>query len=132
MNDIIGGKESGIVGLLHGGKGTITVPKPFEKDIFLLDTHIAGTSFVEGIEELEPYLNINDRLELFREAENPYDNMAIVIRNKDGAKLGYVPRSDNPILSRLMDAGKMLFARISDKETIGNWLRIKIKIFLHE
>jgi len=47
-------------------------------------------------------------------------------------KIGYVPRADNVIFSRLMDAGKLLFGRITAKEMKGRWLRIDIKVYLHE
>lgn len=58
--------------------------------------------------------------------------MAIVIKNVDGVKIGYVPRDDNAVFSRLMDAGKLLFGKISSKERKGKWLRIQIRIYLHE
>ncbi|MBC8611291.1 HIRAN domain-containing protein [Massilimaliae timonensis] len=61
-----------------------------------------------------------------------HDSQAIVIKNTDGVKIGYVPRADNLIFSRLMDAGKLLFGRISYKEMMGKWLKIDIKIYLHE
>ena len=123
--------NTGLMGLLHG-QGGLTIPKPFEHDIFLFDSHIAGTSFIEGIEELEPYLRIDDRLDFFREPDNPHDKKAIVIKNANGVKVGYVPREDNVIFSRLMDAGKLLFGRITKKEMKGKWLKINIKIYLHE
>lgn len=132
MGDIVKSNGGGLVGLLHGKGGALTVPKPFEKDIFLFDSHVAGTSFIEGIEELEPHLHIDDRLDFFREPNNKYDPKAIVIKNTDGVKIGYVPREDNVIFSRLMDAGKLLFGKITDKELKGNWLKINIKIYLHE
>ncbi len=122
----------GLASLLHGAGGDFVIPKPFERDIFLFDTHVAGTSHIEGIEELEPHLNIDDKLDFFREPENPYDPKAIVIKNADGVKVGYVPKQDNIIFSRLMDAGKLLFARISSKEMQRNWLKMNIKVFLHE
>ena len=131
-NDIAKSVESGIVSLLHGGNGEISIPKPFERDIFLFDTYVAGTSHIEGIEELEPYLKPDDRLEFFREPGNPYDAQAIVIKTVDGAKIGYVPRQDNVIFARLMDAGKLLFGKITEKEKKGNWIKIYIGIFLHE
>ena len=56
----------------------------------------------------------------------------IVIKTIDGVKIGYVPRYDNAIFSRLMDAGKLLFGRISSKEGSGRWVRINIKVYLHE
>jgi len=132
MADLVKGEGGGLVSLLHGKGGNLTIPKPFERDIFLFDTHVAGTSYVEGIEELEPHLHIDDKLDFFREPDNPHDAKAIVVKNDDGIKIGYVPKADNVIFSRLMDAGKMLFARITKKEIQGNWLKIDIKVFLHE
>ncbi|MBR4544728.1 MAG: HIRAN domain-containing protein [Oscillibacter sp.] len=133
MGELIQAGSGGLMGLLHGaGGGGLTVPQPFERDIFLFDTYVAGTSHVEGIMELEPHLKEGDRLDFFREPDNPYDEQAIVIRNADGVKIGYVPRKDNVVFARLMDAGKLLFSRISKKESRGNWLKIDIKIYLHE
>jgi len=132
MGELVNTNSSGLVGLLHQQGGNLTIPQPFERDIFLFDSSIAGTSFVEGIEELEPHLNIGDRLKFYREPDNPHDKQAIVIRNKDGIKIGYVPRADNAIFARLMDAGKILFGEITKKSMRGTWLDIKIKIYLHE
>lgn len=50
-----------------------------------------GTSFIEGIEELEPHLNIGDKLDFFHEPNNSHDKQAIVIKNQNGVKVGYVP-----------------------------------------
>ena len=72
MGELIKNEGAGIIGLFHGEGGSPVVPQPFERDIFLFDTHIAGTSHIEGIEELEPYLNIGDKLDFFREPDNPY------------------------------------------------------------
>ncbi|HOG46002.1 MAG TPA: HIRAN domain-containing protein [Anaerolineae bacterium] len=132
MGELTKSDSGSLVSLIHGKGGSLAIPKPFERDIFLFDTHVAGTSYVEGIEELEPHLNIDDKLDFFREPDNPYDSKAIVIKNADGVKIGYVPKADNVIFSRLMDAGKLLFARIASKEMQGNWLRIDIKVYLHE
>lgn len=132
MSDLVKSGGSGLVGLLHGKNGEISIPKPFEKDIFLFDTYVAGTTHIEGIEELEPHLNNDDRLEFLREPDNRYDEQAIVIKTGDGVKIGYVPKQDNVIFARLMDAGKLLFGRITSKEKKGSWVKIDIKVFLHE
>jgi len=132
MSELAKSEGSGLVSLLHGKGGSPAVQKPFERDIFLFDTRVAGTSHIEGIEELEPHLNLDDKLEFFREPDNQYDNKAIAIKNADGVKIGYVPEADNVIFSRLMDAGKLLFGRISSKEMRGTWLKIDIKVFLQE
>ena len=114
MNNLIELGGDGLLALFHGKNGESLIPKPFERDIFLLDTHVAGTTYIEGIDELEPYLKSGDRLNLFRE------------------KIGYIPQKDNIIFARLMDAGKLLFGKITEKEKKGNWLRIKIQVFMHE
>jgi hypothetical protein len=132
MEDLIKIDSNGLVSLLHGKGGDLVIPKPFERDIFLFDTYVAGTSHVEGIEEMEPHLNVDDKLDFFREPNNPCDKQAITIKNADGIKIGYIPKQDNVIFSRLMDAGKLLFGRITFKEMKGSWLRIKIKVYLHE
>ncbi len=132
MGDLIKPEGSGLVGLFHGGNGSLVVPQPFERDIFLFDTYVAGTTYVEGIEELEPYLNVEDKLDFFREPDNQYDKQAIVIKTTSGVKIGYVPKQDNVIFARLMDAGKLLFGRISAKEKKGSWVKIDIKVYLHE
>lgn len=132
MGEIAKNDGGGLISILHSQGGEITVPQPFERDIFLFDTHVAGTSHIEGIDELEPHLQIDDRLDFFRETDNPYDKQAIVIKNADGVKIGYIPKQDNVIFSRLMNSGKLLFGKIVSKEKKGRWVKIDIKVYLHE
>lgn len=134
MSDLIPIDQQGkLLGLFHGrGGGGLAIPKPFEQDIFLFDTYVAGTSHIEGILDLEPFLKLEDRLNFFREPDNPYDPKAIVIKNLNGVKVGYVPKVDNVVFSRLMDAGKLLYGKISHKEVNGKWVKLNIKIYLHE
>ena len=44
--------------------------------------------------------------------------------------IGYVPEKDNIIFARLMDAGKMLAAKIKDIEKKGSFTKIAIGIYL--
>lgn len=132
MDDLIKTEGTGLVSLLHKAGGDIAVPLPFEREVFLFDTYVAGTTHITGIEELAPHLHEGDRLQFFREPDNYYDRQAIVIKNEDGVKIGYVPQKDNIIFARLMDAGKLLFGRIAQKELRGSWLKLDIKIFLQE
>ena len=132
MGDLVKSGSDGLMRLLHGKAGELNIPKPFEKDIFLFDTYVAGTTHIEGIDELETHLKHGDRLAFFREPDNQYDKQAIVIKTVEGVKIGYVPRQDNVIFARLMDAGKLLFGKITSKEKKGSWVRIYIKVFLHE
>ena len=100
--------KSGSGSLIRTMHSEIQIPKSYSEDIFLLRTDVAGTTHTAGIEELAPFLAPGERLELVRVPGNPSDPNAIKIFIRDGVKLGYVPRRDNPILARLMDAGKLL------------------------
>ena len=52
MSDLIKPEGGSVIGLIHGKDGTLGMPVLFERDIFLFDTCVAGTSHVEGIEAL--------------------------------------------------------------------------------
>ena len=132
MGDLISQTTGGIIGMKYGGKNELGELKPFQKDIFLFSTYVAGTSHVEGIEELEPFLKVDDRLSFYREPNNKADEMAIMVVNADKTKIGYVPQKDNVVFARLMDAGKLLFGKITSKEVHGKWVKISMDIYLHE
>ena len=102
--------------------------KPLVNEIHLFDTYVAGTSYLEDQSILEE-IRIDDRLTLVRE-ENKFDDKAILIQAKDGRKLGYVPEKDNLIFSRLMDAGKLLMAKVSTHDLRGSFHKIGIGIYL--
>lgn len=131
MSDIVRIDESNIVDFLHNSGG-LDIAKPFEQHIYLVDARIAGTTYVDGIREIEPRLAVDTRLNFFREPNNPHDPLAILIKDAEGNKLGYVPRRKNEILSRLMDAGKLLYGTIYEKEFVGDWLKITIRIYLND
>lgn len=127
MNEL---RKTGSDGMLRTLHADIQTPRPYTEDVLLLQTVVAGTSHVMGIEELEPFLQPGDRLELVRMPDNPSDPNAIKIFTRDRVKLGYVPRRDNPILARLMDAGKLLYASLRGKQLQDGWLRLEIDIYL--
>jgi hypothetical protein len=118
------------LGVFQGGKNGLA--QPFGRTIFLFETHIAGTSYVENIAEIEPSLKVDDVLTFVREPKNERDELAILIRDAQKRKLGYVPRRDNPVFARLMDAGKRLFGKIRSVERVNNWLKIEIGVYLDD
>lgn len=132
MTDLIKKDQNNLIDYLVNTGGDIDIPRPFEQDIYLFDTYVAGTTHVEGIEEIYSSLKIDDKLVFYREIENEHDPQAIRIETLRKEKIGYVPRQDNVVFSRLMDSGKVLFAKVMEKEMRGKWARIKIKIYLHE
>jgi hypothetical protein len=128
MNDIIKLDETNIVSILHNSSALKAAGKPFVKQIYLVDAHIAGTMYVDNIEELEPNLTVGKRLNFFREPDNLHDKLAIVVQDDQGNKVGYVPRDKNEVLARLMDAGKLIYGTIREKDYIDDWLKVSMQI----
>src|SRR4051794_40354696 len=83
------------------GTGTLL---PFARELIVLECHVAGTSY-HNLDEIETQLNLNDRLLLIRESENEHDKFAVAIYTSRREKLGYLPRSKNETIARLLDAG---------------------------
>ncbi len=104
---------------------------PFAREIMLIECHVAGTSH-RDLAEVEPALAPGALLPLKREPGNPHDPLAVMILDESGRHLGYIPRAKNEAIARLMDAGKLLFARMESKEWLGEWLRIEARIFLRD
>lgn len=100
---------------------------PMIKEIFLFDTRI---SKITSDENILKNIKIDDTLTLIRE-KNKYDTNDVAIYNKDNEKLGYIPEEDNIIFSRLMDAGKLLYAKIESID-VNHYYRVKIKIYLKD
>ncbi len=113
----------------YGGVG---VPLPFSRDILLLETHIAGTTYLDDPEGLATRIKPSDQLTMKREPNNEYDANAILLFTQQGEKAGYLPRDKNEVIARLMDAGKICFAQIVDFEFVGDWLCIHIKVFMKD
>lgn len=107
------------------------VPLPFRRDILILEIHVAGTSYRENIDQIEPSLEIGQLFQMARESDNPHDVFAIAVYNND-FKLGYVPRDQNEIIARLMDAGKLFYCKLTDKEWKNDWLRLVTEIYLKD
>lgn len=132
MDELTTTSASDLIALKYGAKNELQEFKPFQRDILLFDTYIAGTSHIENMTALEPYIKPGDRLNFYREADNEYDENAIVIKTVENEKVGYVPKKDNIVFSRLMDAGKLLFGTVKSKELRGSWVKIYIDIYMHE
>ena len=122
---------------LHKGELTIltqnggldNVLKPLTREIKLFDSYVAGTSYIKDSTVFDE-LSEGDKLILRRE-ENKFDDKAIVILTENEKKLGYVPEKDNVVFSRLMDAGKLLTARITKiKKLSESYTQIGIDIYL--
>ncbi len=119
--------ESGMVSLVESHE-LGDVLKPLIKEIHLFDTYIAGTTHLKEPKVLDG-VKAGDMLTLRRE-DNKFDDMAILILNDAGKKLGYVPEKDNVVFARLMDAGKLLKGKVISVELKGGFHMIRIGIYL--
>ncbi len=115
-----------------------TPAMPFARDIFLLETHVAGIAYHQA-ETVKDELFAGMPLVLRREPANPHDELAIEVFTADNVKLGYVPRVRNPVLARLMDAGKTLTAEVAKVGTWDRWgyeddaqMDIRLRILLQD
>ena len=102
--------------------------KPMIREIRLFDSFIAGTTHLVDKSPLET-VAVGDELTMQRE-DNPHDRHAIMILNAEKKKLGYVPKKDNLVFARLMDAGKILKAKITKIEERRKFKFIRLEIFL--
>ena len=102
--------------------------KPLVNEIHLFDTVIAGTTYIDD-NTLYDGLETSEKLILQRE-NNKFDSKAILILNQEKKKLGYVPERDNMVFSRLMDAGKLLIAKVISVRNRDGFYRVSIGIYL--
>ena len=102
--------------------------QPLIREIHLFDTYVAGTTHLDDPSVLKT-ITVGEELVLRRE-DNPFDRKAILVLNSAKQKLGYVPERDNIVFSRLMDAGKILKAKIKGIKEQDSFTRIEISIYL--
>ena len=102
--------------------------KPLSNEIHLFDSFVAGTLQLEDKSVLKG-LKVGDKLILQRE-NSKFDENTINIFTEDKRNIGYVPEKDNVVFARLMDAGKLLNAKIKKIETKGSFMTISIGIYL--
>lgn len=108
--------------------GITDILKPLIREIYLFDSYAAGTSYIKDKSVLDE-IAAGSKLTLLRE-NSKFDDNAIVLFSESGKKLGYVPEKDNAVFARLMDAGKLLTAKIKNIEKKGSFTKIGIEIYL--
>ncbi len=90
---------------------------------------VAGIEYYEALFAIEE-MKVGDELILKREYNNIYDENAVEVYYKD-IKLGYIPRSANYSIARIMDAGWDIFEAYIQALDKNN-LKIKAAVFLEE
>lgn len=106
---------------------------PFSQPIKLAERiRIAGLSHHGDAEDLNMALAYGTKLELRRDPTNKLDPWTILMLDPDGRLVGYVPADVNEVLSRLMDAGKLLYATLSEKVETDTWLKLYAEVYLDD
>ena len=113
---------------LMDNKQLSDVIKPLSKEIHLFDSFVSGVLNISNTEVFKD-LKEGQKLILQRE-DSKFDSNTINIFTEDRVKIGYVPEKDNVIFARLMDAGKLLIARISSVQFKGKMPVIAIGIYM--
>lgn len=102
--------------------------KNFRK-FYLLQCFVAGFRFNKGMEVL-PQMKEGDLLHLVREPDNAFDACAIALYWNE-LKIGYVPKAENQMLSKLLDADALdLMGEIAylNKE-VKPWENLHVAIY---
>ena len=127
MADELEINKGGVVSLIDNHElGEIL--KPLVREIYLFNSYVAGTTHLEDQSVLGEIKEEDDLL-LQRE-DNRFDQNAILVLTNERRKLGYIPKKDKAVFARLMDAGKLLKAKITTIEHRGDFTEIGIGIYL--
>ena len=76
------------------------------RQIFLLDTYLAGIKYIRNFNIKMRYANV---LDLFREFNGASLNL-VAVYNENKERGGYLPKEQSEIIARLIDSGKKVIA----------------------
>lgn len=109
----------------------VTAFVPKSKEIHLLDFTVAGTTFCKEFDKNDgDFIEEGMTLTVKRE-DNKHDANAIALYVGD-IKIGYVPKTLNAVLARLLDGGKILVAKVNDAHYKDGWEKINACISMLE
>lgn len=99
------------------------------KNVLLNQCPVAGFQYYQG-KELIKKLKEKDQLKLVAEPDNQYDKYAVEVffQNK---KLGYIPRTDNKPISRMLQAGVPLSGQVCTIDpTKMAWNAVNVSVYM--
>ena len=122
----------GVIAAASAAGTPLSVPVPFQSKIVLIEgARIAGTTHICGIDEIVERVEVGDELRFEREPGNLADYWAIKVYAGDD-RIGFVPADCNEVLARLMDGGKALSGRLTGKEKVGTWNKLRMDVSLDD
>ena len=108
------------------------LPMPFEQTVFLTECHLAGTAEIDDMLVKTRNVEAGTPLVMKRMPTDAQDARAIAALTAAGDIVGYVPRRYAAVFARLMDAGKALSAKVTEKSLLGHWLDLAVAIDMKE
>ena len=107
------------------------VARPAPKKYLMNQFQIAGLAYYD-VQHVVQRLQPGTELCLVAEPTNPYDDFAIEVFYGE-CKLGYIPRSDNRHLSRLLQQGVKLSCEVIEtrpEATIWDMVRARVSLIV--
>jgi len=93
----------------------------------LNECFIAGFRYHDGL-DIMPSMRAGDQIQLIAEPGNPYDEGAVRIEHKK-SRIGYLPRTQNQAVSRLLQQGAPVECQIvSVDSAAAPWEAVQIRV----
>ncbi len=106
-----------------------TVARPASRKLLMNQFRVAGLAYYD-VETAIHRMQASDPLRLVAEPANPHDEFAVEIWHGEH-KLGYVPRSDNQHLSRLLRQGATLACEVWEAGPDATvWEMVRARVYL--
>ena len=96
---------------------------------YMGEFYVVGTNFIENMSELIQEMQLNDKVKIVAEPNNPYDPRAVKVLTKNKIKIGYMPKSKNYFPSTMLQSGEKLFGQIKKIQWERDEFIIKIMLF---
>ena len=106
---------------------------PFAQPILLFErARVVGTLHIRDIDFICEAIEPGAKLGLKRDTDNCDDSFAVRVFSPSGDFIGYVPADINEPIARLMDAGKRLYAVMTDHERYHAWNKVYFEVYLDD
>ena len=126
--------KSAISAILDSNRSQLSnIKSPFAGEILIFhDVNVAGTRNVFLIDEITSELEIGSRIKLLRDKKNLQSKWAVKVLDSKEREFGFLSADCAETVSRLMDAGKACFAKVSNIELRGDWHLIELEVYLDD
>ena len=112
---------------------TLGLDAPFTQPILLFErARVAGTTNIRDIDFICEDIEPGAKLGLKRDIDNRDDPFAVRVFSPSNDYIGYVPADINEPIARLMDAGKKLYAVMTDHERYHAWNKVYFEVYLDD